>query len=292
MLAVIDTEFAKLKTEILHSLLEDSEKNALADNVGVEFDARLAALKKRIDTFEKLRHSAGVEDMSVDSDADGVSDYDERNLYHTDGHSVDTDNDGFDDGIEVMRGFDPRSPLGETAITYEMPQDTVGLEDKAILQINTVQPSVKQTSGDTKIVQSEIHGKGLPNSFVTLYVFSTPTVVTVKTDSDGSFVYTFEKELDDGQHEVYAAITDNAGAIVAQSSPFKFIKQAEAYSPANANDTVNTDTVSDLKHFELYKTVFGLGILAFGTILVMLGFNLRGGRRNAVSTAEGDAKTA
>jgi hypothetical protein len=291
-LRTVEQEFAKLKEKIQSELLADPEKNALADNVGVEFDNRLAALKKRIDTFEKLRHTAGAEDIGVDSDGDGISDYDERNLYHTDGHSVDTDGDGYDDGIEIMRGYDPRSPKGEAAVAYEQPQDTVGLEDNKDLRIETVIPSVKQVSDDNRVVQSEIRGKALPNSFVTLYIFSTPTVVTVKTDNDGSFVYTFEKELEDGNHEVYAAITDNTGAIIVQSTPFKFVKQAEAFTPVGSSDKVNTVTLADLKHFEMFKTVIGLGILGFGIILIMLGFNLRGTRRGELNNLGNDIKAS
>ena len=80
-----------------------------------------------------------------------------------------------------------------------------------------------------------ITGKALPNSFVTLYIFSTPIVVTLKTDADGSWAYRFDKELEDGEHEVYVGVTDNAGKIVAKSEPFTFVKEAEAFS---ANEPV------------------------------------------------------
>jgi len=278
-LRIVDEEFENLKNQILHDLLQNDEKNSLADTFSLEFDNRLVSLKKRIDTFEKLRNTAGIEDIAIDSDADGISDYDERNLYRTDAHAVDTDGDGFDDGAEIVRGYDPRNPRGETAIEYEKPQDTVGLEDAELLHVDTVIPSIRELSQDNKVVQSEIRGKALPNSFVTLYIFSTPTVVTVKTDNDGSFVYTFERELEDGEHEVYAAVTDNTGAIVAHSRPFKFIKQAEAFTPVGSNEAVNTVTLADLKQFQMQQAVIGLGILALGIILLMLGFNFRNRRQ-------------
>ncbi len=45
-----------------------------------------------------------------DSDRDGLTDADEINLYHTDPCKADTDGDGFSDGTEVSKGYDPNGP--------------------------------------------------------------------------------------------------------------------------------------------------------------------------------------
>jgi hypothetical protein len=42
-----------------------------------------------------------------DSDADGISDDAEINVYHTDPHQYDTDGDGVGDGSEVLDGTNP-----------------------------------------------------------------------------------------------------------------------------------------------------------------------------------------
>ncbi len=125
-------------------------------------------------------------------------------------------------------------------------------------------------------MRAEIKGRALPNSFVSIYIFSTPTVVTIKTDPDGYFVYTFEKELDDGEHEVYATMTNNSGAIMAQSKPFTFVKTAEAFTITNADTTespVSNQIISDSR--STYNLVIGFSVLAFGLILLMLGTGLR-----------------
>lgn len=291
MLRTAEGEFKAVKSSILNGVLEDSSLNTLADNISLEFDSRLEGLKKRIDTFEGLRRSAGTEDVTIDTDGDGISDFDENNLYRTDAREVDTDQDGFTDGIEIMRGFDPKNPAGEVAIAYELPQDTIGLEQAEVLKVDAVFPSIKQT-GESRVVQSEIRGKALPNSYVTLYIFSTPTIVTVRTDDAGTFVYTFEKELEDGEHEVYAAVTDNSGSVIAHSKPFRFVKQAEAFTPVGgAAGGGGTLTLADLKQFELYKTVIGLGVLALGIVLLMLGFSLRHNRRDQLIVRD-DIKVA
>src|SRR5262249_28329817 len=47
--------------------------------------------------------------IQADSDLDGLSDYDEINIYRTDPHNSDSDGDGFNDGTEVSFGTDFRS---------------------------------------------------------------------------------------------------------------------------------------------------------------------------------------
>ena len=45
-----------------------------------------------------------------DTDGDGLSDYDEVTIWHTDPHTTDTDRDGFTDGVEVKNGYNPSGP--------------------------------------------------------------------------------------------------------------------------------------------------------------------------------------
>lgn len=49
-------------------------------------------------------------DKTTDTDGDGLTDYDEANLYKTDPSKVDTDGDGYSDYQEVMNGFNPLGP--------------------------------------------------------------------------------------------------------------------------------------------------------------------------------------
>lgn len=46
----------------------------------------------------------------LDTDEDGLTDYDEINLYGTNPNSYDTDNDGYTDGDEVEAGYNPNGP--------------------------------------------------------------------------------------------------------------------------------------------------------------------------------------
>lgn len=46
-------------------------------------------------------------DKILDSDSDGLTDYEERDIYKTDPNKNDTDGDGFSDGIEIRNGYNP-----------------------------------------------------------------------------------------------------------------------------------------------------------------------------------------
>ncbi|HEY0964648.1 MAG TPA: Ig-like domain-containing protein [Candidatus Paceibacterota bacterium] len=266
------------KSKLITDVLRDNQANHLADDIDEILTERFGSLQKRVDTFEQLRKSANSEGTSLDTDNDGISDFDEKNLYGTNVEEADTDQDGIIDGVEIMRGFDPLDATAEAVIEYELPQESIALVQEEALAVEHVVPIIQtDDSGGNLPVFAEIKGKALPNSFVTLYIFSTPTIVTVKTDTDGSFVYTFEKELEDGAHEVYVAVTDNTGAIMARSNPFRFVKEAQAFTPVDTenSEVVSSETLSEFTSMNSYNIAVGIGILAFGLILLMLGVSLR-----------------
>jgi hypothetical protein len=278
LIELAEQEFSKKRALLIEGLIAQESSVQYINNIDKEIENRLQLLKKRVDTFEELRRTASNETTSLDTDSDGISDFDEINLYATDPNIPDTDNDGFTDGIEILRGFNPLDPSSQATLSYESPKESLSLLQPELLKVESVTPVLATTEfGDTLPVQAEIRGFGLPNSFITLYIFSTPTVVTVKTDSDGSFVYIFEKELEDGKHEVYVAITDNTGSIVAQSNPFRFIKEAQAFTPVaqSVTDLQSPQSFQEFSTINFARTITGMGILALGIILLMLGIGMR-----------------
>ncbi len=159
-----------------------------------------------------------------DSDKDGLSDIDEVR-YGTDPQAADSDLDGFIDGDEVRSGFDPvkYSPGDQSdQIVFESPKMYGEVKPNYSVKNVSIKPS---ENGESKL---HLEGKGLPNSFVTIYIYSDPIVLTVKTDSDGNWTYELDKNLEDGNHEAYVAVTDNTGKITAKSEPIAFVKTAQA----------------------------------------------------------------
>ena len=250
----------------------------ISDTINEDLANRIIDLQNRIDTFEDLRAQRSSGTTATDTDNDGISDVDEKMLYGTNPNLTDTDGDGIADGVEIMRGYNPNDATVEAIIRFESPKNTVGLTRYDTLQITDVVPVISDIAVDSSAtIATEIHGKGLPNSFVTIYVFSSPTVVTVRTDADGSFVYTYDKELEDGQHDVFATVTDNAGAIIAQSNPFSFIKEAQAFTPiAAAEGSVVSPVLIEQSTGGRYDLAIAVSILGFGLVLLMLGMSLRG----------------
>ncbi len=252
----------------------DEEDRAQIERlVTVEIDR----IKQKIETTENIIKARTNNKSARDSDLDGISDYDEVTIYQTNPKEVDSDTDGVIDGIEIMRGFDPTNAVAEAVIDYSSPKE-FGYVNDDVLKIEYVAPIVDHgEEGSQAIVKSEIRGYGLPNSFVTLYIFSSPTVVTVKTNTDGSFAYIFEKELDDGAHEVYVALTDNTGDIVVKSNAFSFVKTAQAFTYEDSQQS-NNAAPAPLLPTDVSKTFIisvAMSVVALGFVLVLLGHMLR-----------------
>ncbi|MBQ6925537.1 MAG: hypothetical protein IJQ73_12930 [Kiritimatiellae bacterium] len=58
----------------------------------------------------KLSYIGDLGDGTGDTDNDGLTDWQEIKVYHTDPHLADTDGDGLPDGYEVQNGADPLNP--------------------------------------------------------------------------------------------------------------------------------------------------------------------------------------
>ena len=196
---------------------------AVAERIEERREVIEEKIKKILERTQKI-----PAEVRLDSDHDGVSNYDEIHIYGTDSQSADTDGDGYSDRAEITTGFDPKDPDLQAAIIYENPKDS-GEIKKDLLTVAAI--TIAETKTEDKkqaISKVSFKGKGLPNSFVTIYIFSTPTVITVKTDDEGNWEYLLDKELDNGNHEMYVAMTDNAGKILAKSNAIPFVKEANA----------------------------------------------------------------
>ena len=217
-----------------------SEKELLSKQI---IDEKIEELeKKRLEKERMFAERVGSR-IYEDSDNDGVSDYDELNIFHTDPNVADTDSDGVPDGTELLLGKNPLSGLSgdqpiatgtdmvvvEDDIIYEDPK-IAGEEKPELIVAEEIKVLETEMSDDGKEKAKKIlfQGTAPANSFITVYIFSTPIIVTMKTDENGNWSYILDKELEDGNHEIHVAITDNAGKIFAKSKPLPFIKEAAA----------------------------------------------------------------
>lgn len=126
----------------------------------------------------------------------------------------------------------------------------------------------------------EFSGKALPNSFATLYIYSIPILVTVKTDNEGYWSYTLDKELEDGKHHVYVGITDVKGNVVVKSSPIPFIKVAKAVTLEDIAPVIQPDETPSF-----VGNIYFYGSIAVILILLILLIIFIGIKRSRESSA-------
>ena len=265
----VDTVNTEEESKDLNSLNE-VEKNTTKE---VGRTDKIVFEKKKI--IERIKIKKGREDALLDSDQDGISNFDEVNIYKTDPSLADSDGDGYIDGAEVLSGFNPNDPSLEAVVKYEDPKNT-GEVDNSLFAVSAI--DIEPTEANKKEISKNISvkGKSIPNAFITLYIYSDPTIVTVKTDKDGNWNYTLDKELENGDHEIYVAITDNTGSIVAKSNPIPFVKQAAAVTVDQTllSFDISGDKVGFFNGGYLYMTIL-LVIFFTGVVLVIVGLRAR-----------------
>jgi hypothetical protein len=267
-----------LEDEIITKLPQGDERTEVIERVREYLSSMNTELREKAERNETFIKERVGDAIVKDTDKDGISDYDEVSIYKTDPLVADTDSDGYVDGAEILSGYNPTDDKPEANIQFESPKDAgVVREDLlTVTSIGGLLPDAGQ--GESQSTGAMIAGTGLPSSFVTLYIFSTPIIVTVKTDTQGNWSYIFDKELDDGNHEVYVGITDNAGKIVAKSNPLAFVKTAEAFSPidAEASAVLNTQPENpSLVSGDMMLVVGSIAVVALGLVLILLGLHVK-----------------
>jgi len=213
-----------LKKEIIEKTLEPIEKKITTLSPGEQERVEIAKaeIQKKIEeilekTEIKFKEIAKEKkeiypEAFKDSDQDGLSDWQEV-IFGTNLLNPDTDGDGYLDGIEYKLGFDPKKPGPADKILWQDPREKGKVGERvAIEKVEIVNKKLKIT------------GRGIPNSFVTIYIFSKPIIALAKVNENGYFEYVLDKELSDGTHTVYVALTNNRGEIEEKSAPFTFVQ--------------------------------------------------------------------
>ena len=207
-----------------------------------EISLRKAALMKETEFIQRIfEERTGVRSY-VDSDGDHVSDYDELNIYGTDPNTEDTDGDGFLDAEEIVVHTDPigivsaeemvgpeASSLALSARTSEevSVEDArmVGVPASDILAIRRITSVEVAGAGTSTRHALKLSGFAPVNSYVTLFVFSDPIVVTTRTNASGTWSYLLPHDLPDGTHEAILGVTDAKGRVLARSDSLLFVKE-------------------------------------------------------------------
>ncbi len=211
-----------------------------------------------------------------DSNQDGISDYDSMYVYNID-PVLPSPNSVYNGkvinaGDKVLLGFDPA--LSEITTTINKEQPLVS-EARVVLTYKVKEVAL------TEKKEILFSGQALPNSFITLYIYSTPIIVTVKTDSKGEWQYTLDKELENGDHTIYTATVNNSGNIIAKSSPYVFTKTAEAASLKDVPLMVSTEANEPgLFTGNYFYVVMGVIVVIIMIILILIGITSNKNKEN------------
>lgn len=261
------TQRLTVQVERIETILE------LQSGQNIDLSEAIKAIQTRLARFSSFiqqRREALDKEQGLlvysDTDGDGLSDYDELNLYNTDPNQAYTIPGDLTDGQKIQAGIDPRSPQNERIVYEDAQADTDAL-------ISPLYEVTKITSASEDILAAVetgavFEGKAFPNSFVVLYIYSTPLVVTVRTDANGNWIYVLDRELNDGNHLAYVATVDNSGKIVARSEATPFTKKAEAYTLGEGAIQPNAEEIAK-SFLERYFWIIISVLFVLGLIIVL-----------------------
>jgi len=271
---IIEREMEVIRAGIDQKIKEkDAVKNIIL--LAIKGKANESEIIKKLDTFEEevARFEKDTIEkqklLQKDTDGDGLNDAQEI-LAGTDPFNPDSDGDGMLDGDESSHGSNPMKADSFGDVTYHDPRE-VAPKLTAVYRFDdkTGIAATKLPNGETGI---RFEGYGLPNSYVTLFIYSVPVVVVVKTNNVGKWTYTLDKPLDDGQHTVYAALTSSEGDIEARSEVLVFIKDGDNISRIVANQEASISASTEKMKSNFGIVVFLMVFIAVGGSLLVIGF--------------------
>lgn len=155
------------------------------------------------------------------------------------------------------------NPAADPRKSGELVPESLSVQTITNIQSNTNLPTGLKLSG-----------VGPPNSIVTIYIFSTPIVITTTTDAAGNWTYTLDRPLDNGSHEVYVTVTDETGSVEQKSNPLSFfVAEARAVTPQDYRRFQQQQS----RMYETYTTYYLLiaGLLVGLAVVLFLYFRLR-----------------
>lgn len=123
----------------------------------------------------------------IDTDGDGLNDYEELNFYNTSPYIADTDSDGIDDALEIANGSDPICPSGADCELYNPSEDnnavdaTVGVSSLLTDSVDTSDTLLDAIAGAAAVTES-VNTNGTPNASAT----STATFTTLDPEAQAT----------------------------------------------------------------------------------------------------------
>jgi len=134
--------------------------------------------------------AATASEQTRDTDHDGLSDYDEINIYHTSPFIEDTDGDGISDGQEVKNGTDPLCPEGTNCGVTNLAAPIA----TSTIDISQTNNQATSTIDQTLLLQA-LSGAGDPASLRALLIQNGADQTTLNNISDADLMTSYDEVL-------------------------------------------------------------------------------------------------
>ena len=174
----------------------------MGNNIKGPFLARLAASLSK-NNAEETKELNAEEQMAVlktkDTDKDGLSDYDELNIYQTSPYIADTDSDGVNDKMEIEKNTDPNCPVGKNCKS-ELTNPTAGASTTTTLSL----PFSTGPTADQLFMQSVFGSNPDPKTIREFLSKQGADKKTLDAFSDAELLQTF-KEITSASSTVSSA---------------------------------------------------------------------------------------
>ncbi len=127
----------------------------------------------------------------MDSDNDGLNDYDEINVYKTSAYLEDSDSDGFSDKDEILNNTDPNCPAGQ--ICTQVSSDTDN--NTTIASPDALDSASENLSSEEKTAQDMLEGKSDPAILRKLLLDNGMSQADLDKISDEELISSYQESL-------------------------------------------------------------------------------------------------
>ncbi len=157
--------------------------------------------------YEKIIAAAGNDtvetenlDYNLDTDKDGISDYEESEIYNTSPYLEDSDSDGFKDKDEILHGTDPNCPAGQVCqevLDTTIASTTTGTTSELLdlLEIDT------EEAGGADPLESMLSGQSDAATLRQLLIENGMDKDTLDKISDADLLKSYQESLQDTNQE-------------------------------------------------------------------------------------------
>lgn len=137
-------------------------------------------------------------DYNLDTDKDGISDYEESGVYNTSPYLEDSDSDGFKDKDEILHGTDPNCPAGQ--VCQEVLDTTSTTTDNTSELLDLLEMDTEEVGGADPL-EAMLSGQSDAATLRQLLIENGMDKETLDKISDADLLKSYQDSLQDAKQE-------------------------------------------------------------------------------------------